>query len=166
MKQKTPTGAFFVYVRIVQMLSSKKFIFIFSFAIIFLIIATFFAYPSKKAELILGGKLFLVEVSDTNVSRSRGLSGHRPLEKDGGMLFIFDKPDLYGFWMKDMKFAIDIIWIDENLKISHIEKSVLPETYPKIFYPETPSLYVLEIKAGESEKMGLKVGEVIEFSRK
>jgi uncharacterized protein len=148
------------------MLSNKKLVYVSAAALIFFGIFIFFQNQNRKAEIILAGKIFLVEIADNDLSRSKGLSGHEPLQDNEGMIFIFNTPALEGFWMKDMKFPIDIIWIDENLKISHIEKSLTPETYPTVFYPKTPSLYVLEVSAGQSEKLGLKVGDPAEFNRK
>ena len=111
----------------------------------------------------MGGKEFSVEIADTDFLRERGLSGHRPLLDNQGMLFIFPKSDFYGFWMKDMLFPIDIIWIDENFKINHIEMSLTPDTYPKVFHPESKSLYVLEISSGQSKSLDLKVGDSVKL---
>jgi uncharacterized membrane protein (UPF0127 family) len=112
------------------------------------------------------GKTFSVEISDTEKLRTLGLSGHVPLKDDEGMLFIFPKPDKYGFWMKDMQFPIDIIWIDENFMIISIEKSVLPTSYPKVFYPTKLAPYVLELSEGEAQKLDLKPGENVKFTKK
>ena len=78
---------------------------------------------------------------------------------------MFEKPEKEGFWMKDMKFSIDIIWIDENMSVIHIEKSLSPDTYPKVYYPESPAKYVLEVSAGQADSLGLKIGDKIEFYR-
>ena len=66
------------------------------------------------------------------------------------MLFIFEKPGVYGFWMKNMVIPVDIIFIDENKKVVHIEERVQPcENDPcKIYRPKSPVKYVLEVKAG------------------
>ena len=114
-------------------------------------------------EVIVGGKTFFVELAKTEVEQNRGLSLHVPLLDNRGMLFVFQKPDLYGFWMKDMLFPLDIIWIDGELRIIHIEKSILPDTYPKTFYPESKSLYVLEISAGQSDILNIKTGDTVKF---
>ncbi|HEY4508905.1 MAG TPA: DUF192 domain-containing protein [Candidatus Paceibacterota bacterium] len=126
----------------------------------------FFHQSNKIVGVEMGGKTFSIEVARTNSERAKGLSGHLPLLDDQGMLFVFPKPDKYGFWMKDMNFSIDIIWIDANFKIVHIENSLPPETYPKVFYPETPALYVLEVSNGEVEKLSLKVGDAVKFLKK
>ncbi len=114
---------------------------------------------------MLGGKSFFVEIASTNESKVKGLSFHKPLLEDEGMIFVFDTPDTYGFWMKDMTFPIDIIWIDENLRIVHIEKSLSPSTYPHIFYPESPVRYVLEITSGQSDELKIKIGDTVVFQK-
>ena len=136
------------------------------FAIIFFAFIIYLSQVRYQSHLVLGGKNFIVEVADTNFLLEKGLSGHIPLYDNGGMLFIFKTPEKYGFWMKDMNFPIDIIWIDKDSKIVYIEKFVLPSTYPKVFYPETDSLYVLEINAGHSEDLGLKIGDNVKFLKK
>ncbi len=136
---------------------------------IFLISILVFLFFHKSEKIIsveMGGKAFSVEVVQTDTELERGLSGHALLRDNQGMFFIFPKPDKYGFWMKDMLFPIDIIWIDSNFKIVHMENSVLPETYPKVFYPENPSLYVLEVSSGQAEILGLEVGDAVKFIKK
>jgi uncharacterized membrane protein (UPF0127 family) len=94
-----------------------------------------------------------------------GLSGHAPLAEDEGMLFIFDEASVYPFWMKDMLFPIDIIWIDANSRISYIESAVTPDTYPKVFAPDAPALYTLEVKSGTAERLGFKIGDAVRIAK-
>jgi uncharacterized membrane protein (UPF0127 family) len=103
------------------------------------------------------------EVVDTKPSRELGLSGRGSLPKDGGMLFGFDRPGVYGFWMKDMKFSLDLIWIDSNGQVVTIERDVKPETYPTVFKNSVNALYVLEIAAGEAEKKGIFLGSKVKM---
>jgi len=121
--------------------------------------------------------IFNVELALSPEERWQGLSGHKPLKDKEGMLFVFEKPDTYGFWMKDMLFPLDILWITPTplplnkgedqgggpLSIIHIERDVKPETYPKAFAPSEPALYVLEINAGLSEKNNFKIGDSVRF---
>ena len=144
----------------------KSIIQIIRFVVVFIAIIIFLYTRTYPSKVILGGKEFSVEVLDTKPLLEKGLSGHKPLNSDEGMLFIFQKPDSYGFWMKDMLFPIDIIWMDANWKIVYINKSLRPETYPKIFYPDAPSLYVLEISEGEAQTLGLKIGDTVKFIEK
>ncbi len=122
-----------------------------------------FTYSSR---VTVAGKTYEVEVVQTKYFLEKGLSGHAPLSANQGMFFVFEKPDKYGFWMKDMRFSIDIIWIGPDFRVTHVEKSVSPNTYPKIFYPEDVSMYVLEIAGGQSEQLNLKKGDLVKFERK
>jgi uncharacterized protein len=116
-----------------------------------------------EAKVTLGGKTFTVEIADTPVLQQMGLSGHKPLADDEGMIFIFPSPGKYNFWMKDMLFPIDIIWISSKGKVVGFEKSLSPDTYPKTFGPDALSQYVLEVSAGQVEKLNLKIGDKILF---
>lgn len=111
----------------------------------------------------LAGQIIRVDVAETPAELSRGLSGRESLAKDEGMLFIFQTSDEYPFWMKDMSFPIDIIWLGEDRRIVHIEKSAHPESFPEVFAPGAPARYVIEVFAGFSEKYKLKIGDGTEF---
>lgn len=102
-----------------------------------------------------------IELADTPEKRERGLSGRKELKSDRGVLFVFDEPGNYSFWMKDMNFPIDIIWISEDLKIVDIARSVKPESYPKTFEPRKPAKYVIEVNAGWSLKNGVQIGMTV-----
>jgi uncharacterized membrane protein (UPF0127 family) len=65
--------------------------------------------------------------------------------------------------MKDMKFPIDMIWLDENKEVIHIEKDVKPETFPESFGPNKNAKYIIEIKANRVDQIGLSVGDILEF---
>lgn len=130
--------------------------------IIGLMLGYFLTVKEKPTKVVFGEREFKVEVANTMISRAKGLSGHTPLTDNEGMLFLFGEPGNYGFWMKDMKFSIDIIWIEGN-KITTIAPGVPPETYPSSFYPDLPSDKVLEINAGTVQKLGVKVGDEVKF---
>lgn len=100
--------------------------------------------------------------------RKKGLSGLDSLALDQGMFFVFEVPGDYGFWMKDMKFAIDIIWISENKEIVDLAVNVPPEPKRKdkeltVYKPKAKALYVLEINAGLAQLHNLKVGDTVNF---
>lgn len=102
-----------------------------------------------------------VYIADNEIKRIKGLSGKKSIPNDYGMFFIFDRSDYQNIWMKDMLFSIDIIWIDENNKIVHIEKNISPSSYPRIFTAPTKALFVLELNSGMSSVYDLKVGGLI-----
>jgi uncharacterized membrane protein (UPF0127 family) len=105
-----------------------------------------------------------VEVVNTKLSREQGLSGRSQMKDNGGMLFIFDHVGKYGFWMKDMNFALDIVWIDDNGVVVSVERNLSPESYPKAFINNVDARYVLEVNAGVSEKIGLYLGSKVKFA--
>lgn len=99
------------------------------------------------------------EIAETYGERAQGLSGREFVSDDQGMFFLFKEPGRYPFWMKGMKFPIDIIWLDKDLKIIEITKGAQPESFPEIFQPTGSAKYVLEINAGLSDKYDLKEGD-------
>jgi uncharacterized membrane protein (UPF0127 family) len=101
-----------------------------------------------------------VEIADTDAERTLGLSGRESLAENNGLLFVFETEGYHGIWMKEMNFPIDIAWLDKNKKIIHLEHNVAPETYPKVFNPPTPDLFVLETNAGFFQKFDIKAGDI------
>jgi uncharacterized protein len=106
----------------------------------------------------IGTVAFNVLIADTDERRIRGLSYREKLDEHLGMFFIFDYSDRHGIWMKEMKFSIDILWLNSHLKVVHVEKDVSPETYPAVFKPSADARYVLETNAGFAEKNDINVG--------
>lgn len=119
-------------------------------------------------ELILGGKVFHVEIASSTMDKITGLSGRDSLGGDEGMLFTYDNPGSYGFWMKGMKFPIDIIWINGD-KIAGFAESAQPEPGKslwglKIYYPPESIDKVLEVNAGTVKSLGIKVGDGLKIN--
>lgn len=102
-----------------------------------------------------------VSVADTDALRKQGLSGVSDLASDEGMLFIFEKEGDYLFWMKDMNFPIDVIWIDDDLTIVHVEENVKPEHYPTRYGSPEPSRLVLETNAFFAKTFNIKEGDKV-----
>lgn len=121
--------------------------------------------PGK--ELVLPKGTVFAEVVNTPASRAKGLSRRSTLPEDEGMLFIFEHPGKYGFWMKDMHFPIDMVWISSDGVVVHVERHVDPSSYneenPRIFVNEPDALYVLELKDGYAEKYGLFLGTKVKL---
>ena len=141
----------------------KTIIEILFFVVALLIIVAVLYKFDYKSTVLIDGNIFSVEVVDTKPLLEKGLSGHAPLSQNQGMLFVFQKPDKYGFWMKDMLFPIDIVWIGANWRVIHIERNLSASTYPEVFSPQSDSLYVLEIPAGQSDSVGIKVGDKVTY---
>jgi len=89
----------------------------------------------------------LVEIPNGREEMSRGLMYRESLATDNGMLFVFEKEGIHPFWMKNMKFPIDLIWMDSGGRVVHIECNVPPcRKEPCIVYqPEEKAMYVLEV---------------------
>ncbi|MGK5095088.1 DUF192 domain-containing protein [Deltaproteobacteria bacterium TL4] len=118
-----------------------------------------------QAKVILPRQVIQVDIADTQEKRTLGLGFRSHLPQGRGMLFIFEQRELHGFWMKNMSFPIDIIWLD-NYRIIHIEPNIQPspegEPLPT-FKPDKLSNFVLEIGAGEAKRMGLEVGQKLKY---
>jgi len=93
----------------------------------------------------------------------KGLSGRQNLESNTGLLLMFPKADSHGIWMKDMLFALDIIWLDNAFKITGLKKNALPTSYPEVYYPDLPSRYALEVSAGTINSLNLRLGDSAEI---
>ncbi len=120
--------------------------------------------PKDIKGLVIAGQSIKVDLALTDPVREQGLSGRNPLEENEGMLFVFEHPDKYNFWMKDMNFPIDMIWLNTDMKVVYIKKDARPELYPEEYGPEENATYVLEIASGFSEKNNLKIGDRATFT--
>ncbi|MFT5281071.1 MAG: uncharacterized membrane protein (UPF0127 family) [Flavobacteriaceae bacterium] len=96
---------------------------------------------------------FQMTLSDIQGKRTAGLSGTEKLEEDEGMLFVFDRSDYHGIWMKDMNYALDILWLDCDKNIITIRENISPATYPEVFLPTSRACYVVEIPQGSIERL-------------
>ena len=150
----------------------KKIFFVFTF----LLVAAACSSPTAtqtqpkynyNQQLEIGNKILNVEVANTNAEMEQGLSDRPSMEDNQGMLFDFTSTasstsgTFPAFWMKDMKFPIDILWANENGIIVTIEHDVPPSSYPQSFYPSADSSYVLELPAGYTQEKGIAIGQQI-----
>ena len=99
-----------------------------------------------------------VTVADDTQERTQGLSGVEYLKDFEGKLFIFDELDHYGIWMKDMLIPIDVLWFDDDLKLTHIERNLTPDTYPDTYFSPEPARFVLELNAYFVDSLQLEKG--------
>jgi uncharacterized protein len=140
-------------------MNKRKLIFL---ALVATIIAIF-GVTVQKHTVSIGDTVFTVKLANTPALRAQGLSGTIPLEDKQGMLFVFGSTGNYGFWMKDMSYPLDFIWIDENKRIVSITENIYPESYPAVFYSNTAILYVLEVPAGSIKRFSLQVGDTVKI---
>lgn len=128
---------------------------IISVIILLIIITSIVFLFNHDKKIITPNKSFSVLIADTEKNRQTGLSNTKSLDIDTAKLFIFDKPDYYGFWMKDMLYPIDIVFLDSEMQVISYIDDVDTTSYPKTFYPESPALYVMEMNSGERKSSGL-----------
>ncbi len=109
---------------------------------------------------------FQLLIARSETDKQIGLSKHNSLPEDKAMVFIFEKPDYYRFWMKDMKFPIDIIFIKDNKIVKIYENAPILKksvTELPIYSPPEQIDKALEINAGLSKKLNFKIGDIVEF---
>jgi len=111
----------------------------------------------------LGGTI-KAYVADNQTTQEKGLGDRDSLPLDKGMLFVFPDSEIYQFWMKDMHFSLDMIWIDENHKVADVSADISPDTFPNSFQPSSPVRYVLEVNAGIAKKNQIKTGTTLNFN--
>lgn len=124
--------------------------------------------PEPKVIIQIGDAQIKAVKADTPEKRRIGLSNHTFLPKNEGMLFIFPNKDTRVFWMKDMDFAIDIIWLDEK-SIFQIDENVQPEPEVQIdnnlrrYISNQKTDLVLEVNAGFVEENEIQVGDIVDI---
>lgn len=131
--------------------------------LILLILGTFFYnfYQFSRPTAQIRDHKFYLLTAKSDKDKQVGLSKYKKIEDDKGMVFVFEKPGLYPFWMKDMKFPIDIIYINQN-RIVTIYKN-LPKDNLTIYSPTQSADKVLEINANLSDKYSFAVGDSVTF---
>lgn len=120
-------------------------------------------YGTREKDFVdvsLGNGKVHARVADDETERRRGLSGTEVLPDDEGMLFVFSFRGKHGFWMKDMKYSIDVLWMDVGGRVVDIQTCLDPASYPQVFSPIADAQYVVEVSCGWSEKNGVQVGNV------
>jgi len=126
------------------------------------------AKENQESKVCFGENCFNVEIANTPESRAKGLMFRESLGSDKGMLFVFEKEEVYPFWMKNTLIPLDMIWMDSSNSVVFIAKNATPcktEICPSIS-PGKKALYVLEINAGISDKIGIKSGDRATFKNK
>ncbi len=104
-----------------------------------------------------------VEISDSYDARAVGLGGRPCLGANDAMLFSFENSGYFPFWMKDMKFPIDIIWLNSDRQVVTVQPNIQPSTYPQTFTNTQPAQYVLEMRANRSIELGIENGTQLTF---
>jgi uncharacterized protein len=127
------------------------------------------ARPAVIPLTLPSGKVLQTEVMVKDEDRAMGLMFRPSLPPDHGMLFLFEQPDFHGIWMKNCKFPIDILWLDESRKVVHLGEAVPPCTAKEdkncpVYYPLRRASYVVELNAGQARREKAVVGSTIKFT--
>jgi uncharacterized protein len=138
----------------------KAILAILALSILFLCIFAYFNFYSFR-KIDINGNVFKVELAVSDTQKSKGLSERKSMCENCAMLFIFNHPEKYSFWMKNMQFSLDIIWISDS-KIVYISKNV-SANFEGSIQPPVPADKVLEINSGLAEKYDLKIGDAVKF---
>lgn len=135
--------------------------------VVYLLMTGFLKFGIREESVLrINGKEIEVEIVNTPLAQARGLSGRDAIGENKGMLFVFNEPAVQKFWMKGMKFPIDIIWIKDNMIVG-FEENVQPEPGIsdgdlKIYSSAEPVEKVLELQAGGVRRLGIEVGTLVE----
>jgi len=117
----------------------------------------------QLAHISVGNVPLYITVADTPQKQQQGLSGTDSLPQDQGMLFVFPQDGSYAFWMKDMNYSLDILWLDTAGKIVYMKENLSPDTYPITYQSPVPARYVLEVNAGFVDANNISVGDIVHF---
>ena len=133
------------------------------FSLCILWISTVCSQGLIKIPIYIKDREIWVEVARKEEERSQGLMGRRSLGRDEGMLFIFDEEGYHGFWMKNTLLPLSIAFMDKKGEIVWIT-DMKPLTL-STHNPLKPILYALEMNQGWFATNGIKVGDIVRFSR-
>lgn len=132
-------------------------------AAIILVCLALFVFRTNAPTARFGDASLKLEYATTEAARERGLGGRTSLPANAGMLFVFSRPDYYGFWMKDTLIPLDMFWLDDKGQVVSMALNVATSSYPGVFYPVAPALYVLETNAGFAQAHGIATGTPLEL---
>jgi uncharacterized membrane protein (UPF0127 family) len=123
------------------------------------------AVPTIVPLTLPSGKVLEVEIMATDQDRAMGLMFRPSLSVDHGLLFVFGESDFHGFWMKNCRFPIDIVWLDEKGRVVHLAESVPPcKSDPcPVYEPLQRASYVVEMNAGQARREKATLGARLSF---
>lgn len=130
---------------------------------VFLLSFEYGYHDSQVRTLDVSGRTYRLQTAVSPVVLQEGLGDRLNMPQDDGMLFVFKQPAQLCFWMKDMQFPLDMVWVTQQKKIDTILENVPVKSYPKSFCSHNKTLYVIELNAGEAVRSKLKPGELLNF---
>lgn len=118
----------------------------------------------SRVEARIAGKPFVLEVAKTAEQHRIGLSGRTEVPAGTGMVFLFNAPGTYAFWMKDTLVPLDILWLRDGKIVDLVTlPATLPGGVPALHRPTAMADRVVELPAGTAAELGVKVGDPIFF---
>ena len=142
----------------------KKLFIILILVSIALLVGWYYILHPLATTVTIRNTVFTVDVAITPKEKDVGLGFRKSLAENRGLLFVYTNKERYPFWMRDMRFPIDILWIDDRT-IVDISKNVPVSDKPvnqlPIYRPTVPVDKVLELPAGTSDRVGITVGDKI-----
>lgn len=147
---------------------SSKFNLFYIFSGLLIVVLGIYLFKKPEPKVTIGNIVIPVEVAVSDKEKNKGL-GYRDKLADGrGMIFVFDHKDIYPFWMRGMRFPIDILWISGNVIVEITDNIPIPgnpedTSRMAIYHPQVPIDRVLELNAGDAQKYGIKVGDEVKY---
>lgn len=130
--------------------------------VVSLILAVIANHPAVKT-LVINHHRYSLKVANTSAAITKGLGGLASLPENQGMLFSFDKAGDWCFWMKGMRFPLDIIWLNTQKTVIYLKPNVSPKTYPQTFCPSAQARSVIELDAGQIKQAGIRLNQTLSF---
>ena len=119
------------------------------------------AAAPAAAVLIAGDHHYELEIATTTAQQELGLGDRTSLPVSSGMLFVFPSSAEHCFWMKGMRFSLDIIWLSSHDKVVSVEAHLLPKSYPSAYCAVSED--VMELNAGQAQAAGIAVGRAVKL---
>ena len=138
--------------------------FILSLVAFVIITGGYITLSGRVVTVTLSDQTLNAVVADEPSEREIGLGRTESLANDEAMLFVFDRPERHSIWMKDVKYPIDVIWLNQRKEVIYTVESMQPDSYPKSYAPNLPALYVLEMSSGFIDTYNINEGMRLEFS--
>jgi uncharacterized membrane protein (UPF0127 family) len=125
------------------------------------------ASPPAGPYVELNGQRFTIEIASDDASREQGLMERTQMDADHGMLFVFEDDAPRAFWMKNTKIPLDMLFFNAERKLVSVQRNVPPcQADPCPAYSSgAPARYVLELNAGQADKLKLTSGDAMEIHR-
>jgi uncharacterized membrane protein (UPF0127 family) len=125
--------------------------------------------PSELVDVRIGGLTIHAEVANTPAERVPGLGGRDSMARDAGMLFVHIDERPRTFWMRNMRFGLDFVWISAARQVVHLTENVpppepgTPDSELETLRPDVAVQYVLEVNAGVVAEAGIAIGDGVSF---